>query len=558
MNNHEFTLMQLRNILNIAIKGGFVPFDAHFIFRTPGNHDALKALRTFLLGGDAWEQNAELQKLFSEGPLKWELTEEKQLEKIKAFVTSYNAQNKLPIDEYVWADLCKLTFQNTTMLIYDSMSAYTCWNIFLQQLRDMHTAIRTSSASKEENPFLKLNKREVQNAWIHFLSQMYQNGHHRTVEVVHNYLHLACMVSVFKAQDKFEISPPSSPDLKQKGPANLLALKNNGLDAKGIALVMNAPLLDGLEIAGKIVIGEGCADDVKSEFFFMAEVLRIFLKNPHPLFKQPYHSSEYRKLQLAQEEHKEEYKSLQQLLWAELPLLNVPFRKMKAENTTESDIDEQLAHLTVEDPATRQHADEVLKKPRIPLLHYFMGDKSEAKKHGEPSPKRDADSLRKDSPTSAAVTKKASPKGTDTIVPPIRPQSAVRQPSPKERSEIIARAELTRQGSSGNVKQGARVSFGRTTSDRHLTPSLGSSPPTMTLLPRLPEASEAETRQYVPAYLVGFVPAAASSEPNVTPRAFILHSSSMEIPSRSSADARSRASGDSAVDDAQLRNRKGI
>jgi hypothetical protein len=554
MNTHEFTLNQLCNTLRLAIKGNFISYGSYFILKTPGNHDAVKALQAFFSGGAIWEQNSTLRALHPAGPLNCDQNDEKLIEQTKAFIIKYNAASKFPIDEYVWADVCKQTFQNASLFSYDSLSALASWNIFLQQLRDMQAALKINSASKEENPYIKLDEEEVQSAWITFLSQLYINGHHRTVEVIHNYLHLACLIAKHRLPEEVKRSDPQSKD-KMPMLDVIAEPRNNALTIKDISLLMNVPLVDGMEIAGKIIIGVETADAIKADFVFMAAVLRIFLKMPHSIFAEPYHSSEYRKLKFTQDNFQAEYSGLRRMMWDQLPLLNVPFRAMAAQNEEPSanDIEEQLNDLSIASAIDQQYEsgkDKSRSKTAIPFLNIFKSDKKETK---------DLDSLRRDSPPAASIPpKKSSPKGGDAISP-VRPQ---RQPSPKERSEIVARNELVRQSSSGNIKQGGtRVSFGRTASDRHMAPSsLSSSPPsfqvpTVALLPKhhSQDMDQSDPRRYVPAYLVGFVPmGGAVADPNQTPRTIILHTPPVDITGHDGQNVEKTAE-----DKLDRRNRKG-
>lgn len=445
MNTHSVALKQIRLLYRWIIKGKLINFSTDSIFRHAISENARNALDTYLKSFD------------------WSKNDDDAIKEIKAFVDFYNIglAEELRINDMVWSQLVKRYFQNGNIIEVDeSAKVFVAHYIFLRQIKSMCTTIDKIPKLANGNPAYKLNDEEYEDVLPTFISQLYHAGFHDSVSVIHQYLYFTLQIfeaHKVQAEQVLSIEPISKE--KQKEPLKE-PVSTVDMHARAVAVLMSPALLDGLELNGYI-IGDGKPDvHFGKENLFLSTLLAIFLKNPHPIFREPYHSKAYRDLKLRQKDFDTELDSYRSFLRS-ARTSNIAIRELKLHmNPTPELPIEAMQHLLLE--VLPPPVDLVPDKPIERRQSGFGGLLSRMTS-------REKDKEKEKDESSA---KKNSPKEQENLAQ--NKGAVVRNPSPKDRTNIIAPkspVNLERQVSFGRSPTQPRMGSPRNPTDPTLDPS---------------------------------------------------------------------------------------
>lgn len=375
-NEHLYSLRTIRKLLDLA--DSIFPYNAaDWLFRVPGQDDAVKALKKIIaetvFGHDATkslplinEKIANYNGTFKEEeklpPLLVPVPTEKELKKGKkekqpalAEVTLKKPPEKVrPIGLLEWASFYKQMIQNGCILDLTNLKVNAAWHIFLHQLRKIHSVFSREELTKSTDgvpALLRINEEGIRKIWLEFIGQLCLIDEIESAKVIHSYIHFATKV--------------------------MAGQMVNGMTAESAGSMVLSVLLAGLDLSEVLVLPENNSFEKKREaaaaaYHFFPRVAPFLIVMPH--FQQPFDPKLYETHHQNTELYAATLASAKKLMWEDvvkLPLaLNEVSFHSPREEVSKSPAENPLLPPQYTPETPKRHSQE--KKPTILRLFQAM------------------------------------------------------------------------------------------------------------------------------------------------------------------------------------------
>lgn len=338
-NEHLYSLRTIRKLLDLA--DSIFPYNAaEWLFRTPGNEEAIKALKVIILETkfthDATKAlpsikeriaayNASFKEEEKLPPLLVPIPSEKELKKGKkekekqpflAEVPLKRPPERVrPIGLLEWASFYKQMIQNACLLDLTSVKVNAAWHIFLHQLRKIHTAFSKEELTKSTDgvpALLRINEEGIRKIWLEFIGQLCAIDEIDSARVIHSYIHFATKV--------------------------LAGQKINGMTLESAGSMVLNVLLSGLDLSEVLVLAENNTFEGKYQAAaaahrFFPKVAPFLITMPH--FEQPFDLKLYAAHQQNRELYASTLSAAQKLIWVDVVKLEVPLNEVSFQSPRE-------------------------------------------------------------------------------------------------------------------------------------------------------------------------------------------------------------------------------